>query len=267
MSTLRWRPGALAVLAFAVMMGPGATVRAASLNQQHATLQFEGTMLTHWTLPPQSGGQDDCFDLTEHGSGQQTMQFRSKHVNVTIVDSGPSIAFQIEGIERAGPGHPALGFPGADAQRVGYIETDSEYAPNHSPTCGPVPKPHKKGEQEAPDPHVVDASGCGGGKVPWDAQPLVIGNKLMPEVSTFLPNRLSVQCPFFGAISGDEQGEMPNVTATHISVSTVRQVLSHNHGKLIIHGSQHWRHSSQGSSDFTASTTLSWKVILIRAHP
>lgn len=265
MSRLRLRLGTLATLALALALGGAA--RAASLDQEHATLQFEGTMLTHWTLLPQDGGSDDCFDATEHGNGQQTMHFRSKHVNVTIVDAGPSISFQIEGTERARPGHPALGFPGADAQRVGYIETDYEYAPNHSLECGPVPKPHKQGEQESPDPNVVDASGCGGGRVPWDAQPIVVGNKLMPEVSTFLPNELSVKCPFFGAISGDEQGEMPNVTATHISVSTVRNVLSNEHGKLIIHGSQHWRHSSHTSPDFTSLTTVSWKMTLIRAHP
>jgi hypothetical protein len=267
MCKLHLRPGILATLACALALAGATSARAANLNQQHATLQFEGTMLTHWTLPPQDGGSDECFDATEHGSGRQTIHFKSNHVNVTIVDSGPSIAFQIERGERARPRHLALGFRGADAERVGFIETEYEYAPNHSLTCGPVPKPHKRGEQEAPDSHLVDASGCGGDKVPWDAQPIVVGSKLMPEVATFLPTDLRVQCPFFGAISGDEQGEMPNVTATHVSVSEVRRVLSHKHGKLIIRGSHDWRHTSEVSPQFSSTTTVNWKAILIRAHP
>src|SRR5205807_1841017 len=115
---------------------------------------------------------------------------RRQHVNVDIVDSGGSIAFQFPPSERAGPGHLALGFRAAHASRIGTVETVLQNSPFWSPGCAP-----------APAESFQDASGCGAKKVPWDMEPIEVGNEFQPQVFAFLPTKMLVSCPIFGKFS------------------------------------------------------------------
>ena len=77
-------------------------------------------------------------------------------------------------------------------------------------------------------------------------------------------------CPFYGPsdISGDEIGSFPRQTQTHAPPSEIRSVLGKKHGKLVIHGRQRWHtEDKQGDYEITATTSVQWKMTLIRAHP
>jgi hypothetical protein len=256
--------------ALATMSAP--TVAAvASLDEQHATLQFVGTMHTSWTYHPQTledpGG---CYDTTTFGSGHQQVNYNTfrQHVNVTIVDSGGSIAFQLDPKERAGPRHRGVGFPLADVGRAGLIETDFAFAQNHSLTCGPPPGPQKIGEAMPPDPDVTDDSGCGGAQFPWDVSPIDVAGKFEIGLAGFLPSDM-VKCPIFAHPGGDENGTIPAQATAHIPLNELRDALTPRHGKLTIHFSHHYRFSGPMSSakDVTTTTDVTWKITLIRAHP
>jgi hypothetical protein len=262
---------AIGVAALAALSLPG-TALGASLNQQHATLQFVGTMTTNWTYHPQTeiGSGGDCYDSTTFGSGHQQVHYdtRRQHVDVTIVDSGGTIAFQLDPAERARPHHLALGFRSADVGRAGLVETDFEFAPNHSLTCGPPPGPRKIGEEQPPDPEVTDDSGCGGAKFPWDVYPIVEGGTFYPGLAGFIPSDM-IKCPIYASPGGDENLTIPREATAHVSVAAVRRALTPRHGKLIIQSSHHFHYSGSkfGPKDVTTTTTVSWKITLIRAHP
>ncbi len=249
---------AVAVGAVAAVSVPAGAGGATSLDQQKATLQFQGRMFTIWSFPPTQEGDDGCYVFTKSGSGRQSMEYRTQgHVNVNIVDSGSTIAFQLVPSERAGPNHRAIGFKLADAVQEGSEKTVTHKSQLWDQSCYPDP-----GETFA------EASSCGSYTVPWDAQPLVAGNKFMPDVSAFLLAALHGPCPLKSPTGIDvAEGAMPEMTQTHLSASTVRNVLGQKHGKLIIHGSHRWHSEDEQSGyDVTATTTVTWKATLIRAH-
>lgn len=262
-------PSLVLALALVAMVLP-VTASGASLNQQHATLQFEGTMTTRWTYHPETGSYTECYDSVTHGSGHQQVHYntRRQHVNVTIVDSGGSIAFQLQPDERARPNHVAVGFRTADVGRVGLIETDFERSSSPSQTCGPPPGPRKIGELQSPDPEVTDDTGCGGAKFPWDVQPFAEGDKFHLGLAGFIPSDM-VKCPIYASPGGDENLTFPSQTTANVSIGEVRRALSRRHGKLIIHGSHHWHYNGPkfGPKDITTTTDVTWKLTLIRAHP
>ena len=209
-------------------------------------------MSSRWTIPPQESRPDYCYQTVTHGSGQQLVHYRSKHANVSIVDSGGNIFFRLPVADRARPGHRALGFYLAQFDREGTYEEDTGYAKN-SPHTGCDPPP---------GPFLRDQSGCGGYHIPYDAQPLVDRRHFMPGISAFVPSDL-VKCPVFNIPS---EGAMPQDTRENIGVAEVRRVLGHRHGKLIIHGSQRWHSDITQGLEVIATTTVTWKAILIRAE-
>lgn len=180
------------------------------------------------------------------------------HANVTVVDFGSSIAFQLPTADRAAPGRRAVGFPVAQLNREGVIEDQFSYAKNIvSSECGAPPAPHQE-----------DESGCGGFKINWDVAPLVAGGRLRPNVATFPPREALANCPFFGVVRKTDANptEMPDTETFHaISEASVRHALAPRHGKLIIHGSQTWKSTHEGTVEVNVTTTVTWKLTLIRA--
>lgn len=259
---MRRRLPAVAVTVLVVALAPSVLARAASLDGFHATLQFQGTMRTVWSFPGAEVGDDGCYISTTSGSGSQTADFNTgrQHVNVSIVDAGSTIAFQLSNVrERASQNHFALGFRGGDVSRIGNEKTVYSKSVHWDSSCYAQP-------QES----FADTGGCGEKQVPWDAMPLVAGAKLMPNVEAFLRSRMLSACPFFGPsdISGDEVGSFPRQTETHAPLPEVRSVLGKKHGKLLIRGQQRWHtEDKQGDFEVTATTTVQWKATLIRAHP
>jgi len=253
------RQRVLGMLVGVLALVPAVPASAASLNGLHVTLQFQGTMATVWSFPGTQIGDDGCYVSTESGSGSQTMDFNThrQHVNMNVVDAGGSIAFQLPPGERAGPNHFALGFRGADVSRIGNEKTVFDKSQFWTPGC--IPQPME---------HFADTVGCGEKHVPWDMTPIDIGNKFYPEVAAFLPTHMLTQCPTFGPSNARGTESFPPATQTHVPLSEVRHVLGRKHGKLIIHGQHRWHtEDRQGEFEVTATTTVHWKVILIRAHP
>jgi hypothetical protein len=95
------------------------------------------------------------------------------------------------------------------------------------------------------------------------AKPIDSGGKVYPNFYPFVPLRLDLHCPFFGVTTTP----MPAQTFTHVPVRELRSALSKRHGKIIIHGSQHFHSPVDTTHDWTATTTVTWKAILIQAHP
>ncbi len=251
--------GTLFVVVLCAMSASVATARGRSLNGARATVQFSGTMTTTWTVPPYEASNDGCFVETRHGSGKQTVVLHMPgHANVSIVDAGRSVAFQLSVADRAGPRKRAIGFPLGQLNRDGAIEDQFSFAKNIvSSECGAPPAPSQQ-----------DESGCGGHKVTWDVAPLVTGGRLYPNVATFAPNEAIVNCPFFGVVGKTDANTatMPNSATFHaVSVAAVRRALTPRHGKLIIHGSQTWNSAREGALEVLARTTVTWKLTLIRA--
>jgi hypothetical protein len=60
---------------------------------------------------------------------------------------------------------------------------------------------------------------------------------------------------------------MPARAFTHVPVRELRSALTKRHGKIIIHGSQRFRSPVDTTHDWTATTTVTWTAILIRARP
>lgn len=236
-----------------------APARAASLNGARATEQFTGTMTTTWTMPPYEDSSDACFAGIRHGSGKQIVRLHMPgHAAVTIEDFGSSIAFQLPTADRAAPGRRGVGFPLAQIERDGMIEDQFSYVKNISSSeCGAPPAPHQE-----------DESGCGGYKINWDLAPLVAGGRLRPNVATYPPRELVANCPFFGVVGKTDANPtaMPNSETFHaVSAASVRRALSPRHGKLIILGSQTWKSTHEGTVEVNVTTTVTWKLTLIRA--
>lgn len=262
---------ALACASSATTAPAGAT----SLNGARATLQFNGTMSTTWTIPPQVVGGDQCFTETEHGSGKQLVEYRMPgHANVNIVDFGGSIDFQVPVANRAGPRKRGTGFPFAQLNLAATTEYEWSFAknisgigqPGHS-GFGPIEVGGSSECGPMPAPSLLDESGCGGHKIPWDAQALVLGGRLYPSTATFTPSEVKAHCPFHGVIgkTNAEQTEMPNGTFHGVSAAEVRRALRPRHGTLIIHGTQTWKSDKEGPLEVKATTTVTWKLVLIRA--
>ena len=61
---------------------------------------------------------------------------------------------------------------------------------------------------------------------------------------------------------------MPQPAHGSLSLNELRDVLGKKNGKLIILGHQRYHtEDKQGEFEVTATTTIDWKMILIRAHP
>jgi hypothetical protein len=237
-----------------------APARGESLGGFRATMLVKASMTTVWSFPSVEESDDGCWVGSDSGSGSQTIDYDARgRAKVTIADAGTTIAFQLASDRRAEPNHEAPGFRGASASRFGSVKTVWHKSVHWEPACLPEP------EQT-----VSDTGGCGQKKVPWDAQPLLAGNKLMPGIEAFLPSHMLAACDFFGptGIDGDEVGSFPRQTETHLSAAKVRRVLSEKHGELNIKGKQRWHNeSTQGSHyEVTATTTVHWDIDLIRSH-
>jgi hypothetical protein len=78
-----------------------------------------------------------------------------------------------------------------------------------------------------------------------------------------------IKCPIYASPGGDENLTIPREATANVSVAAVRRALSPRHGKLIIQFSHHWHYSGPkfGPHDVTTTTTVAWKITLIRAHP
>jgi len=241
------------------MIGAAAPAGAArSLNNDRATVQLSAKMSTTWSLGPYEGSEDSCFAGSRHGSGKQVVEVRQPgHANVTIVDFGGTIAFQLAPEDRAGPSKRALGFPTGTVVREGVVEEDFAYAKNSpSLTCGAPPPPTHD-----------DESGCGERSINWDIVPLFAGGKLYPNVETFPPPETTVHCPFFGVVGKTDPNPatLPNkLTFRAIGAAEVRRALGRRHGKLILQGSAEWKSHTEGTA-LTVATSESWKLTIIRA--
>jgi hypothetical protein len=267
-------PLALALGAAAVLAAPTSAIRvpppsvpipSAGLNQKHATLQFTGHWSSKWTLGPKIT-VDSCETDTRHGTGTQKIDYSTTHgghanrANVTIVDSGANLAFQVPVKDRAKPNHPAPGFRTGDIEQQGAVEDDFTNSPNRDPFgCPPLPDPPEQ---------LQDESGCGGEQVPWDVQVLAFGSKFQVSVAAFPENGFVAHCPFYAAPevgSGGGVGSFTQMFET-IPLSHVRKAMSKPHGKLIVHGSQRWHTDDPvDGTDLSATTTVTWKLTLIRA--
>ena len=266
---------AVLVLAILVLAAPTSATRARppnvpipaqTLNQQHATLQFDGRFLTTWSLGPHES-DDRCEIDTRHGSGKQSIHYSTTHnghpnrANVTIVDSGGNLAFQVATRDRARLGHQSPGFRLGQINQQGAVEDDFTNSPSRDPFgCPPLPDPPEQ---------LQDESGCGGEKVPWDVEVIAAGSKFQVFVSAFPSNDLIAHCPFYGAPDVGSGGGIGSFTHLFESVplSHVRSVMEKRNGKLIIHGSQRFHSDAPiGGVDLTTTTTATWKVTLIRAR-
>lgn len=231
---------------------------ARSLNNDPATVQLSAKMTTTWSLGPYESSEDSCFLGSTHGSGKQIVEVRQPgHANVTIVDFGGTIAFQLPVADRASPTKRAPGFPIGNVQRDGVVEEDFSYARNSpSLTCGAPPEPNHR-----------DESGCGERAINWDILPLVSAGRLYPNVETFPPTQTTLHCPFFGVPGKTDPNPatLPNkLTYRAISAAEVRRALGRRHGKLILQGSEEWKGRNEPSA-LTVATTESWKLTIIRA--
>ncbi len=235
-----------------------AASQARSLNGDRATVQFSGKMTTTWSLGPYEGGEEGCYSTSVSGAGKQIVELRQPgHANVTIADFGGTIAFQLPVEDRATPNKRAPGFPVGHLDREGVVEEDFQYAKNYpSPTCAPPPPPTRH-----------DESGCGGHAINWDVLPLVANGRLYPNVETLAPPDATVRCPFFGVVGKTDpnQTTLPNkLTFRRIGAAEVRRALGHRHGKLILQGAEAWK-SHTVATELSATTSLSWKLTIIRA--
>ncbi len=260
---------ALALLTAAVVAAPTSAVRippipAQTLNQQHATLQFQGTMTTHWLLGPYSS-DDGCELDMRHGTGSQRVQYSTTHNGhanralVTIVDSGNNLTFQPK--ERARPGRPAAGFRTGQIDQTGIVADEYTNSPQRDPVgCPPLTADKTQ-----------DQSGCGTEHVPWDVNVTAVGSRFQVFVAAFPSNGLVAHCPLYTAPevgSGGGVGSFPQHTFETIPLSRVRSAMEKPHGKLVVHGSQRWESSEPiGQIPVTTTTIVTWKVTLIRAHP
>ena len=230
------------------------------LNQQHVTLRFEGTMITHWSVGPDVS-DDGCVADTHHGNGTQTVDYKTHGVvNMTLVDSGGNLAFQAD--DRASEHHAADGFRYAHMNQLGTIEDD--YTPSKGPTagCPPLPDPPEQTQND---------TGCGGEQVPWDAQFAAFRNRFQVFVSAFPSENLVAECPFepvHGHGPAGQIGSFPPKTQETVPTDQVRHALERTHGRFIIHGSQHWSSSGKfGGYTTVARTSVTWKATFTRAHP
>lgn len=242
-------------LAFAFVFAPVAA--AGSINNLYVTMQFNGTANTVWSFPPTEPVDDGCFLSTDSGSGTQRYDYSMGHrrVYLHIVDAGGSIAFQLpHPSERANQRHVIAGFREVTADRIGNIKTVYSKSPRWDPSgCLPVP-----------EEHFADTSGCGGRSMPWDMTPIDLNGTLEPEVAAYPPVEMLTMCPFYGP---SDIG-FPTDTQTRVPLSELRHVLGKKHGKLIIRG-RHRSHTEglQGRYDLSITTTITWQMTLIRAHP
>ena len=98
--------------------------------------------------------------------------------------------------------------------------------------------------------------------------PLDSEGSFYPNVSAFLPTEMLAECPTMGPSNIDATDSFPTHAKTHVPLSELRHVLSKKNGKLIIQGEHRWHtEDMQGQFEVTATTTISFKMILIRAHP
>jgi hypothetical protein len=219
-------------------------------------MQFNGHAHTVWSFPPTDPVDDGCFLSTDSGSGSQTYDYAMNHrrVYMHIVDAGGSISFQLPPGERpARQVHPMAGFRQAQASRIGNIKTVYSRSPQWTTGCG-----------AAPEESFADTVGCGEKHVPWDMTPIDEAARFFPQVAAYPSTHMLTQCPFYGSsVIG-----FPTETQTHMPLSESRDVLGGKNGKLIIHGQHRWHtEGKQGRYDLTITTTVEWKMILIRAHP
>jgi hypothetical protein len=265
---------ALTTLGVAVLAAPTSATRvpppsvplpAQTLNQKHATLQFTGHWSSKWSLGPKIT-VDSCQTDTLHGTGTQKIDYSTTHgghanrANVTIVDSGANLFFQVPPAHRAKPGQPAPGFRPGEIDQQGAVEDDFTNSPNRDPFgCPPLPDPPEQ---------LQDESGCGTEHVPWDVQVLAVGSKFNVQVAADPQNGFVAHCPFYAATevgSGGGDGSFTDMFET-IPLSHVRKAMEKRHGKLIVHGTQRWHTDKPvGGADLSATTTVTWKLTLIRA--
>ena len=247
---------AAAPLALVLALCAAGVARAASIDNLDVTMQFNGTAHTVWSFPPTAPVDDGCEISTDSGSGSQNYDYSMHHrrVYLHIVDAGATIAFQLPSREqRANQNHVTPGFREVTADRIGNIKTVFSISPLWTTGCGPVP-----------EESFADTSGCGGRSMPWDMTPIDSGGKFFPQVAAYPPSEMLTQCPFYGP---SDIG-FPSDTQTHVPLSELRDVLGKKNGKLIIHGKHRWHTEGlQGRYDLTITTTVDWKMILIRAHP
>jgi hypothetical protein len=257
--TVSWSKRVSLPAAVGLTLALAVSAHAASLSGLRVTLQFKGHMHTVWSFPGAETGDDGCYVETTSGSGSQTMDFdmHGNRVYMSLVDAGGSVAFQFPLNERANQHRFVPGFRGADVSRIGNIKMVFSKSVHWESGCYPQPE-----EQFA------DTSGCGDKHVPWDAMPLDGEGTFYPNVSAFLPTEMLAQCPTRGPSNIDATDSFPTKAKTHVPLSELRHVLSKKNGKLIIHG-RHRYHTEdmQGQFELTATTTIDWKMILIRAHP
>ena len=253
------RGGTALALAVVVFTATVSAAPARSLNGLKATVQFNATMTTTWSLGPYTTGEETCFAYVTHGVGSQSVILRQPgHATVSIVDFGGTISFQLPAANRAGPTKRAVGFPLAHVERKGTQETEARFTKNFVFTNCP----------SRPETERRDESSCGAHEVTWDVLPLVASGRISPTVETFPPADIEARCPYYGVKDPREGGnatELPQLmTFQAITPAAVRRALSPRHGKLILQGKQ-TLHKHEESTGLSVTQAFSWKMTLRRS--